>query len=92
MRSRQREFEPDPVPAVFSVREGLAVDSNHKMRRDMVVGVNSLVDAGRERLLTYCKPQAHWGSSFWCYQLLTAAHCLTLQKHFELRWCAHSVK
>jgi hypothetical protein len=61
VRSGQREFEPDPVPAVYSVRENLAMERNDKMRRDMVVGVNSPVYAGREGYLTCCKTQAHWG-------------------------------
>jgi hypothetical protein len=61
VRSGQREFEPDPVPAVYSVREDLAMERNDKMRRDMVVGVNSPVYAGREGCLTCCKTQAHWG-------------------------------
>jgi hypothetical protein len=43
MRSGQREFEPDPVPAVYSVREDLAMERNDRMRQDMVVGVNSPV-------------------------------------------------
>jgi hypothetical protein len=41
--SGQREFEPDPVPAVCSVREHLIMQRNHKMRQDVVLGVNSLI-------------------------------------------------
>ena len=74
-RSGQREFEPDPVPTVNSVREGLAMERNQKMPRDTVIGVNSPVYARKEGCLTWRKPQAHWESSF---VLLTAAHCLTL--------------
>lgn len=85
MRGRQREFEPDPVPTVHSVREDLAMDRNHKMRRHMVVGVNCLVHAGRECSLTGSKTQAHGGSSF---MPLTAGHCLTRQKHFAVRYNA----
>lgn len=82
MCSGQREFEPDPVPTVNSVREGLAMERNQKMRRDMVIGVNSPVYTGKESCLTCCKTQAHWGSSF---VPLTATHCLRVQKGFELR-------
>jgi len=64
MHSGQRELEPDPVPAVHSVREDLAMERNQKMRWDMVIGVNRLVYAGREDCLTNCKPQAHCESSF----------------------------
>src|SRR5690348_5483509 len=52
MCSRKGEFEPDPVPAVRSVREDLAMERNYKMRRRMVVGVNCLVHARRECSLT----------------------------------------
>lgn len=43
VRSGQREFEPDPVPAVCSAREHLPVERNHKMRRGVAVGVNNFV-------------------------------------------------
>lgn len=43
VRSGQREFEPDPVLAVCSVREHLPVHRNDKMWRDVVVGVNSFI-------------------------------------------------
>jgi hypothetical protein len=33
MCGRECEFEPDPVPAVRSVREDFAMERNHKMRR-----------------------------------------------------------
>jgi hypothetical protein len=59
MRSGQREFEPDPVPAVHSVREDVSMERNYKMRRDMVVGVNCFVHAGTECCLTCRKNQAH---------------------------------
>lgn len=82
MRSGQREFEPDPVPAVRSVREDVARQRNHKMRQDMVVGVNCLVHAGTECSLTCRKAQAHREGSF---VPLTASHCLTLQNGCEPR-------
>ena len=61
MRSGQREFEPDPVPAVHSVREDVATERNDKMRQHMVVGVNCLVHSGTECSLTCRKAQAHLG-------------------------------
>lgn len=82
MRSGQREFEPDPVPTVRSVREDVAMHRNHKMRQDMVIGVNCLVHAGTECSLTCRKAQAHWEGSF---VPLTASHCLTVQNDCELR-------
>jgi len=60
MCGRKCEFEPDPVPAVRSVREDLAMERNYKMRRHMVVGVNCLVHAGRECSPPCRKTQAHW--------------------------------
>lgn len=63
MRSRQREFEPDPVPAVHSVRKDFAMERNHKMPRDMVADMNSPVYTGKADCLTCRKAQAHRGSS-----------------------------
>lgn len=62
-RSGHREFEPDPVPAVDSVREDLAMERNQKMPRDMVVGMNSPVYAGKKNSLTCGQTQAHRESS-----------------------------
>jgi hypothetical protein len=60
MRSGQREFEPDPVPAVHSVREDVSMERNQKMGRHMIAGMNCLVHAGRECSLTCRKTHAHW--------------------------------
>jgi hypothetical protein len=58
--------------------------ANHKMRQDMVVGVNCLVHAGTECSLTCRKAQAHWESSF---VPLTASH-VSVQNGCELPHCA----
>lgn len=44
MSGRQREFEPDPVPANYSARERIAVESDNVMRRCVIIGVNRFVN------------------------------------------------
>jgi len=59
MCSRKCEFEPDPVPAVRSVRQDLAMERNYKMRRHMVVGAKDKQNASQTSSIVYA-----WASAF----------------------------
>jgi hypothetical protein len=44
MNGRQCKLEPDPVRTIYSVPEGLTVERNYVMRRDVDVGVNCFIN------------------------------------------------
>src|SRR5262249_50719503 len=60
VHGRQRDLKPDPVCAVDSIREHVTVESGHVVWWDMLVFMNSFVNARQLCLTTWCKVD-HWG-------------------------------